>query len=198
MTASRERATPSRQAIRIAAIFLILCAPCAATAGASDFDAVTGFRIERYRAPLPDEAPGAKRIFVEELERLVADQQAVLVDVAPAMGGVFDDASGTWKGLKPHQHIPGSTWLPDVGKGDPPARMIAYFSRNLERLTGGDKTRPIIIYCYADCWMSWNAIKRAGGLGYTSLYWFPEGTDGWRDWDKPFAPAEPVAVGPAQ
>ena len=42
--------------------------------------------------------------------------------------------------------------------------------------------------------MGWNAVKRAAGYGYTSLYWYPDGTDGWRDWDKPFEAAVPVPV----
>jgi len=31
----------------------------------------------------------------------------------------------------------------------------------------------------ADCWMSWNAGKRALSLGYVHVLWYPDGTDGW-------------------
>jgi hypothetical protein len=27
--------------------------------------------------------------------------------------------------------------------------------------------------------MSWNAAKRALALGYRSVHWYPDGTDGW-------------------
>jgi len=33
--------------------------------------------------------------------------------------------------------------------------------------------------------MSWNAAKRALGFGYETVYWLPEGTDGWALWDYP-------------
>ena len=38
----------------------------------------------------------------------------------------------------------------------------------------------LVIYCQADCWMSWNAAKQALSYGYTNVAWYPEGTDGWQ------------------
>lgn len=184
--ARRRRCNALRAATLLLAIAFQVSA---ARAGPDEFDRATGYKIARYRAPVPDEAPGAKRIFVEDLERLVRDRAAVLIDVAPTEGGVPDKTTGVWSGMTPHQNIPGSVWLPNVGKGDASGGEVAYFEANLARLTRRDFDRPIILYCQADCWMSWNAVKRAASLGYRSLYWFPEGTDGWRDWDKPFAPA---------
>ncbi|MDO9381260.1 MAG: rhodanese-like domain-containing protein [Hyphomicrobiaceae bacterium] len=161
--------------------------------GPSDFDAATGFRVARYRAPVPAEVPGGKRIGVEDIDDLTTTQGAVLVDVMPADGAGLDATTGHWN-TKRHDNIPGSTWLPNVGKGHIETRIEVYFRDNLARLTGGDKTRPIIIYCQSDCWMGWNAVQRAAGFGYSALYWYPDGIDGWRDWDRTFARAEPVAV----
>ncbi|MCZ7594580.1 MAG: rhodanese-like domain-containing protein [Hyphomicrobium sp.] len=161
-----------------------------------EFDPGTGYRIARYRAALPEDAPGASRIFAPDVEALVKDKKAILLDVMASDGAGSDPVTGQWRLSKTHDHIPGSTWLPDVGKGRLDARLEAYFRSNLERLTGGDRSRAIIIYCQSDCWMSWNAVKRAAALGYTSLYWFPEGTDGWRDWDGRLVPAIPVRVVP--
>jgi hypothetical protein len=45
--------------------------------------------------------------------------------------------------------------------------------------------------------MSWNAIRRAASYGYTALYWYPDGTDGMRDWDVPLVPAIPVPLKPS-
>ena len=45
--------------------------------------------------------------------------------------------------------------------------------------TRGNKSHPVIFYCRSDCWMSWNAAKRALSFGYTKVYWFAEGIDGW-------------------
>lgn len=173
---------------------LSLNGACAAGGDAGLFDSKSGLRIARYRAPVPEAVDGAQRIFVEELQRLVKEKDAVVVDVAPAEDGFIDPHSGAWVGYKPRQHIPGSVWLPEVGRGDADGDMVAYFRDNLERLTKGDKRHPVIIYCYADCWMSWNAVKRAASFGYSALFWFPEGTDGWRDWDMPFESAVPVSV----
>ena len=39
----------------------------------------------------------------------------------------------------------------------------------------------IVIYCLRDCWMSWNAAKRAMTMGYRNVVWYPDGTDGWED-----------------
>ncbi|MEL0029015.1 MAG: rhodanese-like domain-containing protein, partial [Perlucidibaca sp.] len=49
----------------------------------------------------------------------------------------------------------------------------------LERATGGDRARPLVIFCQAGCWMSWNAAKRALAHGYQQVLWLPEGMDGW-------------------
>jgi PQQ-dependent catabolism-associated CXXCW motif protein len=44
----------------------------------------------------------------------------------------------------------------------------------------------------ADCWMSWNAAKRALELGHKAVVWYPEGTDGWSEAGLPLAPATAV------
>jgi PQQ-dependent catabolism-associated CXXCW motif protein len=49
----------------------------------------------------------------------------------------------------------------------------------------------VVIYCLANCWMSWNAAKRASALGYSNVVWFPEGTDGWLAAGLPLQDAEP-------
>lgn len=158
------------------------------------FDPVTGYRISRYRAPQPQTIDGAQRVEAADIEKLITEEQAILIDVMPSDGAGLDRQTGRWRLIKPHLHIPGSHWLPDVGYGALDPLMTRYFADNLERLTNGDKTRALVLYCQADCWMSWNAVRRARALGYTRLYWFAEGTDGWRDWDLPLVQAEPVPV----
>lgn len=162
----------------------------------AEFDPATGFRIARYRAPVPPAVEGAQTIFAADIERLVKEKGAVLVDVMAAEGGGPDPQTGAWRNIKSREHIPGSVWLPDVGRGTISAELDGYFRSNLERLTGGDRARPLVIYCVADCWMGWNAVKRAAGYGYSALYWFPDGTDGWRDWEGVLATATPVPLQP--
>ena|SRR5260221_13984569 len=72
--------------------------------------------------------------------------------------------------------------------------LEAYFRTNLERGTNGRLDTPIVFYCRADCWMSWNATKRAASWGYTHVFWYRDGTDGWAAANLPLAPAEPVSL----
>lgn len=174
---------------------LLLCAvPASAQEGGpEDFDASTGYRIARYRAPVPADVPGGKRISADDVDALVKNKNAILLDVMPSEGAGLIAATGEWA-TKRHENIPGSTWLPDVGKGRITPELERYLAGNLGSLTGGDTSRAIIVYCQSDCWMGWNAVQRIARLGYTSLYWYPDGIDGWRDWDRSFAPAAPVPV----
>ncbi len=175
---------------------LAFWAPMPSIAAGADFDPVTGYRVAHYRAPVPHDVPGGTVLEPEEIDRLVADERAILLDVMPTEGPGPDPATGRWSIGKPHADIPGSTWLADVGRGHIDGRVEAYFREHLERLTGGDRARPVIIYCQSDCWMAWNAVQRAASWGYTRLYWYRDGIDGWRDLDRPLAPIEPVPLSP--
>jgi PQQ-dependent catabolism-associated CXXCW motif protein len=159
-----------------------------------DFDLATGFRISRYRAPVPEFVPGGTRVTAADIAELTRDKAAVLIDVMPADGAGADPVTGEWHLTTPRQDISGSIWLPDVGKGALSPAMDSYFRRNLTELTASNLAHAVIVYCQADCWMSWNAVKRASAYGYTSLYWFAEGSDGWRDWDGTFVEAKPVPL----
>lgn len=186
--------------MRVAAIALvaILSAPAAwADPVAGEFDPETGYRMSRYQAPVPDEVPGGRRVNFEEVERHVRDGTAILIDVMPTDGSGAHPETGEWHLKTPHKDIPGSVWLPDVGRGRLDPGLAHYFQSNLEHLTQGNKARPIVVYCQADCWMGWNAAKRAAEIGYTSVLWYPEGRDGWRDWDGTVADAVPVPMQPA-
>ena len=70
--------------------------------------------------------------------------------------------------------------------------MTEYFRAGLETATGGDKSRPLVFFCLAECWMSWNAAKRALEDGHQAVFWYPEGTDGWAAALLPLERVEPV------
>ncbi len=93
----------------------------------SPFDPKTGYRISRYRAPVPQTVPGAKPISAADVVPLIAQKRAVLIDVLAAEGAGPDPATGAWRLSKPHSNIPGSVWLPDVGRGDITPALDAYF-----------------------------------------------------------------------
>jgi PQQ-dependent catabolism-associated CXXCW motif protein len=166
----------------------------AQTAPDPHFDTASGYRIGQYRAPTPQSVPNGATITLEDLQRLVRESNAVLIDVMPSDGAGADPATGAWHILKPRDHMAGSIWLPDVGKGTLTPELESYFRVNLATATQNDLARAVIVYCQADCWMSWNAIRRAATYGYTNLHWYPDGTDGMRDWDVPLVRAAPVPM----
>jgi PQQ-dependent catabolism-associated CXXCW motif protein len=88
-------------------------------------------------------------------------------------------------------NIPGSIWLPDTGYGMLAAATEDYLRDGLIRASGGNYAKLLVIYCLADCWMSWNAAKRALSYGYSNIAWYPEGTDGWQRADLPVADSQP-------
>lgn len=155
-----------------------------------------GYRIDQFRSPVPGSVPGARTLGTEEVKRLFQSvgDVPVFVDVMPAPQrpkGLSETA--LW--LAPtRKHIPSSAWLPNVGYGRLSIGLDRYFRSNLVRLTGGDPARPIIIYCLADCWMSWNAARRAAEYGYTNVMWYPEGTSGWQEAGLPFEEGEPIPM----
>jgi PQQ-dependent catabolism-associated CXXCW motif protein len=69
--------------------------------------------------------------------------------------------------------------------------MERYFRDSLMALTSGDRSRNIVFYCMTNCWMSWNAAKRALSWGYGAVMWYPEGADGWEAANLPLAEAQP-------
>ena len=178
----------------ICALLVPLSTVNAAGKDEASFDPATGYRIAHYRAAVPATVPGGTRVDLDKLDELIKSS-AVLLDVMPSEGAGADPATGQWRLSRPHQTIPGATWLPDVGRGTLTAAFDSYLKSNVETLTKGDKAKPVIIFCQSDCWMSWNAVQRLAGLGYTKLFWFPEGTDGWVEWgDRKLVPAEPVPM----
>ncbi|MGD9784626.1 MAG: rhodanese-like domain-containing protein [Hyphomicrobiaceae bacterium] len=179
---------------RVALLAVLATVAPARAAELDHIDPATGYRIERYQAAVPDTPPAGTRVWLDDIDRLIAQERAVLIDVAPITGAGFDPVTGDWRSIKDRETLPGAYWLPEVGRGRLDDTVARYLAAELERLTGRDTSRPIVVFCTADCWMSWNAMKRFAALGYTRLYWFPEGTDGWRDFDRPLVRAVPVPI----
>jgi len=100
--------------------------------------------------------------------------------------------AGTLWREKTHTNIPGSLWLVDTGYGELAPVTEQYFKAGLQQITGGDRAKLLVIYCLRDCWMSWNAARRAVSLGYTNVAWYPDGTDGWHEAGLALAEATPA------
>ena len=150
------------------------------------------YRRSNFLAPVPCTLAGGNVVYTDELVDLIAREQVILVDVLPSPRrpeGLAADA--LWQ-PKARRNIPDSAWLPNTGFGELPVEEEAYLRRNLDRLTQGDKSRHLVFYCLADCWMSWNAARRALAWGYTAVTWYPCGTDGWKAAGLPLAASLPV------
>ncbi|WP_128927007.1 PQQ-dependent catabolism-associated CXXCW motif protein [Bradyrhizobium guangxiense] len=150
-----------------------------------------GYRTDNYRAPVPATLAGARVLATSEAEAIWRARSGAFVDVLPRPPKPKNLPGGTvWRDA-PRRNIPGSVWLPDTGYGSLPPAMEDYFQRGLARVSGGDKAALLVIYCLADCWMSWNAAKRALAYGYSNVAWYPDGTDGWERARLPTDAAEP-------
>ncbi|TFV80511.1 PQQ-dependent catabolism-associated CXXCW motif protein [Bradyrhizobium frederickii] len=149
------------------------------------------YRADNYRAPVPATLAGARVLTTAEAEAIWRAKSGVFVDVLPRPPKPKNLPEGTvWRDA-PRRNIPGGVWLPDTGYGSLPPAMDDYFQRGLTRVSGGDKATLLVIYCLADCWMSWNAAKRALAYGYSNIAWYPDGTDGWERAKLPTEEAQP-------
>ncbi|WP_417683706.1 PQQ-dependent catabolism-associated CXXCW motif protein [Roseibium sp.] len=162
--------------------------PAAAADGVAEPD---GYREEAYRAPVPESLAGGTVVSNEVAYQLWENGGTAFIDVLPRAPKPKNLPTGTLWRDKPRHSIPGSLWLPNVGYGRIADVTADYFRRGLEKATEGDKTHPVLFFCLDECWMSWNAAKRALEYGYQSVYWYPEGTDGWGFEDYPLVEVQP-------
>jgi PQQ-dependent catabolism-associated CXXCW motif protein len=160
----------------------------------SDVPVPDGYRLDRYRAPVPAEVPGATTVTLEEAEALYRAGNVLFIDVMKVPRGESAGLEGKWLVAKPHVAIKGSTWLPETGEGVLKPEIERYFRSNLERLTDGNTGTPLLFYCVTDCWMSWNAAKRALSWGYTRIYWYRDGIEVWQQFDLPTESVDPVPL----
>lgn len=157
-------------------------------------DPKTGLRTNYYKAALPKTVPGGTRVNVKEVFKFFKDKSAIFIDVMAHTGTGPDPLDGIWRIAAPRNNIPGSIWLADVGTGTLTPEMKNYFKSNLTKITKGDKSKTILIYCTSDCWMAWNSVQRAAKWGYENILWFPEGTEEWEQAGHPLKSAMPIAL----
>jgi PQQ-dependent catabolism-associated CXXCW motif protein len=160
----------------------IMLAGAAASAPASAplFDAA-GYRVARYRTVVDRSPPGVARIGARAVARLVAQNAAILVDVMLTEGGHFDPATGKWRLAAPRASLPGAHWFPETGRGDVSPRLAAWLVGRVSALAAARPRATVVVFCLADCWMSWNAALRLRRAGVRRVRWYADGTDGWRD-----------------
>lgn len=168
--------------IRAAALVGLLLAPMMTAAQVEEPDE---YRMDHYRAPVPETLSGATVVDSETAYELWSTGKVAFIDVLPRPPKPTNLPEGTIWREKPRHSIPGAIWLPNVGYGALAEVTHVYFRTGLEKATSGDLGHPILIFCLEECWMSWNAAKRALEYGYETVYWMPDGTDGWTFFDYP-------------
>lgn len=172
---------------------LLLALTLAGPAFASQVPEPEGYRTDNYRAPVPATVRGAAVVHVPEMRELLARHGAVFIDVLPAPRRPESMRPGMPWMPPPHRTLPGSLWWPEVGRGALPAEVEARFHRRLAEVAG-DPPRLLVFFCLSECWMSWNAAKRAAALGFPAA-WFPEGADGWEAAGLPLETVKPEPFG---
>jgi PQQ-dependent catabolism-associated CXXCW motif protein len=131
-------------------------------------EATTTTKTPPYHAPTPTSIPGARVIKTLELNALLeTNKNVVVIDVLSS---------------KTRKTIPGAFWMPDGGDGPFFAAESSKFSTALDKLTGGDKTRPLVFLCISsECWLSYNASLHALEVGYKDVIWYRGGTNSWEE-----------------
>ena len=169
------RSCAVKQSLSLLALVLIFCAKLAF----AEVEQPDGYRMEFYDDKVPAELDGASTITAVEVKRLQDSAEAVVVDVIPEnrRPNVLPE-NQIWLPVD-HEGVPGAIWLPDTGYGVLSDITVKYFKYHLNLATNGNMNHAVVFYCRSDCWMSWNAAKRALSYGYTNVYWFHDGIDDW-------------------
>lgn len=150
-----------------------------------------GYRIARYRSPVTLDPAPAMRLSLHDALALDPERDALFIDVMPVEGGVRDSGSGVWRQSQSHFTISGAQWHPEAGRA-PSDQDLWQALETAAR--GAVPDKPVVLFCRADCWMSWNAARRLAALGLANVWWFAEGTDGWHGAGRRLVIAEPVIV----
>lgn len=176
-------------------IFLLLCLAwlgCNADECVRTAEMPAGLKQEHYRSPTPACVPNGTTLDTQALQQLIASDQAILIDVWAVFLREDEGFPATWLVNEPHESLPNSVWLPNVGYGKLEPKVDAWFKTQLEQLSHKNVEQALVFYCVADCWMSWNAVQRAHDYGYQRVYWYKTGVDGWKEAGLPLVKVEPV------
>jgi len=119
-----------------------------------------------HEALLATPGAGAPEISTEELQRVLKDQSAVVLDTRPYM---------EWS----VSHIPGA--LNVAPKPGVPIALYTSDVAEIGRLIGGDKSQPLVLYCNGPfCGKSKRVAKELLEAEYTNVSRYQLGAPGWR------------------
>ncbi|MDQ2802082.1 MAG: rhodanese-like domain-containing protein [Pseudomonadota bacterium] len=157
-----------------------------------------GYLMGPVHGTLPASIAGGAVIDTPALAALLRRGSVVLLDVLPVPIRPPGLVPGAPWLPAPHEDIPGSIWIPGAGGGALAPAEDAFLRQRLAALTGNDRDHVLVVYCRQDCYLSWNAAKRAISYGYRHVYWYNGGIDAWRAAGLPRSATSPVEPrGPA-
>lgn len=151
-------------------------------------------RMQQYRGITPACVPNGQTLDIPALQQLIKHDDPILIDVWAIVRSVDEDFGSMWLPNREHYSLPDTVWLPNIGYGKIKPDIEQYLQDNLQRLTQGDKAKPLVFFCVMDCWMSWNAVQRVAGYGYSNVYWYRDGTDSWEEAGLPLVEVHPVEL----
>lgn len=155
-------------------------APPAARPDAAPAPEPEGYHGEPYRSPVPATLQGAE-VVGDEAARALWRAGAPFIDMLPTAVRPANLPPDTLWRDPPHETIPGAVWLANTGYEALDPETERYFRDALARISEGRMDAPMVFFCQRDCWMSWNGAKRAVAQGFERVFWYPDGTDGWRE-----------------
>ena len=139
-------------------IFAAACAALLLTTGASAQSV--------FEAIVPEAAPRAIDISTDELRRALHDGSATVFDARPTREFAVS-------------HIPGA--LNVAARPGVPPNLYVSDVAEIGRLLGGDRTRPLILYCNGPtCGKSRRLAAELLAAGYTNVRRYQLGAPGWR------------------
>ncbi|NYZ14495.1 quinoprotein dehydrogenase-associated putative ABC transporter substrate-binding protein [Azospirillum sp. RWY-5-1] len=155
-----------------------------------------GYRMDEYRSPVPAGLSGAATVTLPELRGLMERTPDLrLVDVMPAPARPADRGDGAVWVPPPRLTLPGAVWLPNTGYGQLSDAQERLLRSGLDVVSRGDRAAPLVLFCERNCWMSWNAARRAVEWGYSNVRWYSDGTGRWQEAGYPLEPALPFGSG---
>ena len=105
-------------------------------------------------------------VSTEELRKILADRQSLVLDVRPLMEYAVS-------------HVPGA--LNVSAKPGVPMSLYVSDVKEIERLVGGDKTKSLVLYCNGPyCGKSKRLSEELLGAGFTSVRRYQLGVPVWR------------------
>jgi PQQ-dependent catabolism-associated CXXCW motif protein len=173
-------------------IAALVSASPAQAQGAPLFDA-QGYRSAAFRAPV-DRDPAPAVAITPAQARGLAPGAALFLDVLPAAGARRDGMTGAWALAGPHETIPGALWYPETGRSPPDAVLWRALAARVAAFRQQQPAAPIVVFCRADCWMSWNVARRLALGGIAGVRWLADGIEGWHEAGGSLVAAAPVAV----